>query len=335
MARRPRIHAPGAFYHVILRGNAGADIFHSNDDRRRFEALVAEGVQRFEHVIHAYCWMTNHVHLAVQVGTIPLSRIIQNLAFRHARWVNKRQERSGHLFEGRYKAILVDADRYLLALVRYIHLNPVRAGLVQTPEKYPWSSHRAYLGRDRVPWLRTSFVLGYFGRGPAGSRRRYAAFMREAQEEVPSAGPELSVPAQDAWGDERSSLPERSPAAPVARGSGIERIVIEVRKMFGVSENQLLGPSRERRLARARQVVAYLTLSTGSGTLAEVSRRINRDMATLSNGVRRLEERCRRDKRAGVFLEEMKSLIDMELRDGELGVGRPARKENKESLTPI
>ena len=115
MARKPRLHADGALYHVMLRGNGGTDIFHHDDDRRRFEALVAEGVKRFEHLIHAYCWMTNHVHLAIQVGAIPLSTIIQNMAFRYARWLNRRQGRFGQVFQGRYKAILRARARQMVA----------------------------------------------------------------------------------------------------------------------------------------------------------------------------------------------------------------------------
>lgn len=311
MARRPRVHAPGAFYHVILRGNWGADIFHSSRDRRRFEELLAEGLGRFGHAIDAYCWMTNHVHLAVQVGTVPLSRIIQNLAFRHACWINKRQGRVGHLFQGRYRAILVDADRYLLALVRYIHLNPVRAGLVRAPERYPWSSHRAYLGRESAAWLRTSFVLGFFGRGLAESRRRYAAFMRAPTEETPGTGPASGAGMPAAWGDELSPAIAGPSDAHAARGPGIERIVTEVTRALGVSESRLLSPSRERTFARARQVIAYLALSTGSATLAEVSRRIQRDPATVCIGVRRFEEHHRGDEAMNDFLEELrKRLLD-------------------------
>jgi REP element-mobilizing transposase RayT len=109
MARKPRLHYPGAFYHVILRGNFRQDTFL---------------VERYRYRIHAFCLMSNHVHLAIQVGVVPLSRIMQNFCFRYTRWLNQQQERVGHLFQGRYKAVLLDADSYLLELTRYIHLNP-------------------------------------------------------------------------------------------------------------------------------------------------------------------------------------------------------------------
>ena len=124
MARKPRVYYPGALYHVTLRGNAGQTIFFDNRDRIRFYLFLQEGIERFRHRIHAFCLMSNHLHLAIQVADIPLSRIIQNLSFRYTRWINWRRGQSGHLFRGRYKAVLVDADAYLLELTHYIHLNP-------------------------------------------------------------------------------------------------------------------------------------------------------------------------------------------------------------------
>ena len=116
MARKPRVHYPTALYHVIMRGNARQDIFFDYEDRIRFYLLLQEGTEKYGHRIHAFCLMTNHVHLAIQVGDVSLSRIMQNLTFRYTKWINWRQNRSGHLFQGRYKAVLIDADSYLLEL---------------------------------------------------------------------------------------------------------------------------------------------------------------------------------------------------------------------------
>ena len=113
MARKPRIHYPGAWYHVILRGNGGSDIFFDTQDRTQFFLLLQEGVERYGHRIHAYCLMTNHIHLVVQVANIPLSRITQNISFRYTRYINRRKNQAGHLFQGRYKALLIDAENYL------------------------------------------------------------------------------------------------------------------------------------------------------------------------------------------------------------------------------
>ncbi len=183
MARKPRVHLPGGVYHVMLRGNGGQDVFFLDEDRYRWYLLAQEGVERYGHRIHGFCLMTNHVHLAIQVAETPLSKIIQNLSFRYTRWVNRRQRRLGHLFQGRYKAVLVDGEAYLLELVRYIHLNPVRAGLVVKPDEYPWSGHRAYLGLDTLPWLTTDWVLSQFAKRKDAARRRYAKFVADGMGE--------------------------------------------------------------------------------------------------------------------------------------------------------
>src|SRR5919106_2076133 len=199
MARKPRLHVPGALYHVMLHSNGGQSIFFADDDWEHFEALVAEGVGRFGHRIHGYCWMSNHVHLAVQVAEVPLSRIMQNLAFRYTRWVNKRQGRVGHLFQGRYKAILVEAESYLLELVRYIHLNPVRARLVEEPAAYRWSGHRTYIGQAPVSWLTTDWVLSHLAGTERVARRRYAAFIAAGQGE--GYRTDALIPIRWGWSD--------------------------------------------------------------------------------------------------------------------------------------
>jgi len=179
MARKPRLHEDGGVYHVMLRGNGGQDIFFDDEDRQHFYYLMEQGVARFGHRIHGFCLMGNHVHLAVQVDNEPLAKIMQNLSFRYTRWVNRKKKRIGHLFQGRYKAIMVDRDAYLLELVRYIHLNPVRAKLVCQPQDYAWSGHRAYLGQEALAWLTTDWVYGHFGTRLATCRKRYEAFVSE------------------------------------------------------------------------------------------------------------------------------------------------------------
>jgi len=176
MPRKPRIHYPGALYHVMLRGNAGDPVFFDESDRCRFYLLLQEGAVRFGFRAHAFCCMTNHIHLALQVGDIPLPRIMQNLSLRYTAWLNRRRRRSGHVFLGRYKALLVDADSYLLELVRYIHLNPVRANVVEFPENYPY---RAYQGEEVLPWLTTDLSLSLFSGDRVKARHAYAGFVND------------------------------------------------------------------------------------------------------------------------------------------------------------
>ncbi len=155
MARKSRLHFPGAVYHVSLHGNGKQQIFLDDTDRTRFLLLMQEGIEKFGHRIYAYCLLPTRLHLVITVDEVPLSRIMQQLGFRYTRWFNDWHRHAGHLFQGRYKAILLDPEPYLLDLVRQLHLLPVREGLESDPMQYPWSSHRAYCGREMVIWLET------------------------------------------------------------------------------------------------------------------------------------------------------------------------------------
>ena len=129
MSRPLRLHVPGGFYHVTLRGNHRQDIFRTPVDRELLDNLVGEALLELYARVHAYCWMPNHIHLVAQVSDIPLGKLVMRIASRYARKHQQDLKTTGHLFERRYHAVLVDADAYLLTLIRYIHLNPVRAGL--------------------------------------------------------------------------------------------------------------------------------------------------------------------------------------------------------------
>ncbi len=146
MPRPPRVEFEGALYHVITRGNNRQAIFKDEADYRTFLGLLERGKQKHPFYLYAYVLMPNHVHLLLERQTDSLSRIMQRLLTGYAQYWNRKYRKVGHVFQGRYKAILCQKDAYLSELVRYIHLNPVRAKMVRRPEDYVWSSHRAYLG---------------------------------------------------------------------------------------------------------------------------------------------------------------------------------------------
>ena len=179
MARKPRIEFPGAFYHVFSRGNRKLPIFNDDEDREQFLKKLLEYKNRYQFVLYAYTLMHNHFHFLVETGDVPLSRSMQGLLQSHTQWHNRKYSMVGHLFQGRYKSILCDKDAYCLNLVRYLHLNCVRAGLVQDPSKYPWSSHRAYLGLEENELVDTDFVLSQFAKGRGTARRSYRKFIQE------------------------------------------------------------------------------------------------------------------------------------------------------------
>lgn len=183
MARPLRIEFAGALYHVTSRGDRREPIFEDDEDRVKFLNVLAEVVERFNWLCHAYCLMTNHYHLVVETPDGNLSKGMRQLNGMYTQASNRRHQRSGHLFQGRFKGILVDKDSYLLELTRYVVLNPVRAAMVKHPRQYPWSSYRAMVGQAPAPrWLATDGLLAQFGKRRAEARRRYAQFVLEGMD---------------------------------------------------------------------------------------------------------------------------------------------------------
>ena len=154
MVRPLRIEFPGALYHITDRGNERKAVFRDDADRHRLIQCFKEAVEKFGLKIHAFCLMGNHYHLEIGTPRGNLSKTMQWLKTAYTVYFNKRHRRSGHLFQGRYKAALIEKDKYLMALTRYIHLNPIRAGLVIRAEDYYWSSYKDYI-RQKRKWKST------------------------------------------------------------------------------------------------------------------------------------------------------------------------------------
>lgn len=180
MARPLRIEFEGAFYHVMSRDNARQDIFLDDGDRSDFLDNLGRVSRRFDWQVWAWCLMNNHYHLLIEARQPTLSKGMREVNGVYMQSFSRRHRRAGHLFQGRYKAILVDQDIYLMELSRYIVLNPLRAGIVEKPEDSPWTSYRAVMGKSpAADWLAVDRTLELFHsrRGPA--RRAYARFVRE------------------------------------------------------------------------------------------------------------------------------------------------------------
>ena len=286
MPRRLRIHFPGAMYHVTLRGNHRQDIFFSPADRTLFETLLAEALERYVARLHAYCWMTNHVHMMLQVGNEPLGRIMLLIAGRYARTMQWHLRTTGHLFEKRYHAVLVDADAYQLTLLRYIHLNPVRASMVEHPRNYPWSSHHAYSGAATPPWLTTDFTLSMFHaqRGPAIAAYEYFI---DADVAHPSPSPLLECDGEDVLGSDEFMRKLGYKPRPQRSAQTLPELIAEACTRFDVPEAALLSSDSRRELSRVRAWIAHEALDRRICSLSQVARCLGRNESAVRQSLRR------------------------------------------------
>ena len=198
MARPLRIEFPGAVYHVTSRGNARQAIFIDDEDRGRFLDVLSIVVERFKWLCHAYCLMENHYHLLIETPNGNLSKGMRELNGVYTQWFNQRDRRVGHLFQGRYKAIIVEKHNHLLSLCRYVVLNPLRVGLIKKPEQWRWSSYRATIGLVKRPsFLTVDWVLSQFGGRKRVAMEKYRRFVMEG---IDKKSPWETLKGQIFWG---------------------------------------------------------------------------------------------------------------------------------------
>lgn len=201
MSRQLRLEFPGAIFHITGRGNARAEIFLDDADRNVFLMLLAQCVERLDWICYAYCLMDNHYHLLIETAGGNLSAGMRQLNGVYTQRFNRRHGRVGHVFQGRFKAILVERDQYLLELCRYIVLNPVRANRVREASEYGWSSYLATMGKTPAPkWLEIDWVLSQFGKDRSVARRRYGEFVAQG---VGNASPWNALKGQILLGGEQ------------------------------------------------------------------------------------------------------------------------------------
>ena len=184
MARPLRIEFSGAIYHITSRGNRREVIFEDDSDQDTFLKLFQEACERFHWRCHAYCLMTNHYHFVVETLDTTLSKGMRHLNGVYTQRFNRRHHRVGHLFQGRFHAVLVQKEAYLMALARYVVLNPVRAGMVKRVDQWRWSSYRAMVGNvPTPPWLETAWLLGQFGPTLQSACQRYIEFVKQGKDQ--------------------------------------------------------------------------------------------------------------------------------------------------------
>jgi REP element-mobilizing transposase RayT len=312
MGRPPRRHFSGAVYHFLARGNNRQPIYLNPADRRAFEGFLHEGIERFQYRCHAFCWMTNHFHMAVEVASVPLSHIAHNLLFRYARWFHWKHGRSGHLFERRYKAFLVHSDQKLQQLIRYIHLNPVRAGLADRPEDYRWSSYAAYIAkRAAPPWLTRDHTLSLFGESAIKARAELRTFTEREDDSSEAASGTRKV--------EHASSEE--PAQPLAENSAssglplfgpeltLDQLLLAVSTACGIEPSDIRVDVQRRSIVRARALAAYFARERTDWTLMQLAGALGRDATTLSRAATQITRRLAKEPELRTALKRIEDQL--------------------------
>jgi putative transposase len=255
MARPLRIEYAGAFYHVLNRGQRREAIVQDGQDRERFVSDLPKLARQYGILIHGYCLMTNHYHLILETPHANLSQAMQWLNVAYAASYNRRHHLCGHLFQGRFKALLLDSGPYLEAVSRYIHLNPVRAGLVAEARRYSWSSCRYFVGAEKAPdWLQMGQILGGFAATVKSAQRRYAEYLAQPAGDPFAdvvAGSILGSPTFTEWVKNtflsRRSVEPEIPALKVLQTRpAVPRIVQAVARYYDVAPEMLLAPGGKR-----------------------------------------------------------------------------------------
>jgi REP element-mobilizing transposase RayT len=289
MPRHPRLHAPGGFYHVTMRGNHRENIFSTAADRQQLNEIVAEAIVKYGARLHLFCWMTNHLHALLQIGEIKVGKVVQRIATRYSRYRHKQLRTRGHLFERRHDARLVDADTYFIALIQYIHLNPVDARIVVSPDDYQWSSHHAYAGKEVLPWLTVDFGLGLLSKTYGGARNAYCRLMNSEKGEYAIDLSKL-VSSDDprVIGSDRfvASLPP--PRLKPRSRLTLDQLAIAVCITYDVHLEDVRGTNRRRSFTRARTMITRRAVDERIASINQVARYLNRSASALCQLLQRV-----------------------------------------------
>ena len=328
MPRQSRIDTPGALHHIIARGIERRQIFDDDEDRYAFLERFGLILEETRTTCYAWVLIPNHFHLLLRTGTAPIATVMRRLLTGHAQMYNRRHHRSGHLFQNRYKSILCQEDLYFLELVRYIHLNPLRAGIVgdlENLEKYRFSGHGVIMGRQRQDWQNTDAVLARFGKRKNTARFAYRGFVAKGmnqgeRKDLTGGGLIRSLGGWDAVkamrkaeshlkSDERILgdsdfvgwiLSESNEAMAreyglKACGLDVNAIANRVARLLNLPVDEVWAPGRYKHLATARSLICFWAVRELGVSQASLARRFNVSEAAISKSVRRGAEIAKRE----------------------------------------
>ena len=307
MGRPWRIEYKGALYHLMSRGNDGQDIFHNDEDRNLFLGTISEMSERFEIDIFAYVLMSNHYHLLVRTNQSNLKRAMQWLGATYTRRFNNRHGKSGHLFQGRYKSILIQNDAYIMRLSCYIHRNPLRAGIVRRLIDYKWSSYPIYAYGKKTPgWLSTQMILSYF-KG-AEKHKQYRQKVQKYADKEKSLLEDLRygiILGSKVFVDKirKRFLPdvphlEIPQQKKIAKDFKLKNIIKKTAKILQVDIAECIQAKRlHGQNKQNRDLLIYLVWNTGIVTNDEIGKQFGMSYSAVSHSVKSFKEKIGKDRR--------------------------------------
>jgi putative transposase len=324
MPRQARLDIPGALHHIMVRGINKAVIFEDDQDKTRFLERLGRNITEGKCTVYAWVLMSNHVHILFKSGKEGISTVMRKLLTWYAQYYNRRHNRTGHLFENRYKSILCDEDEYLLTLLRYIHLNPLRAQIVKTIEdldSYFWSGHRTIIGKAKNPWMDAEYVLAQFG----STRRKALYAYRKLISEESGQGQikELVggglIRSQGGWsqvlsirrrgqkeafderilggGDFVNKVLKEAEDGQLRQlknkraGRTIQMIIAEECRKRGISLGELKGGSKRRKVSEARSLIAISSRDELGLSSAEIARHLGVNTSSIIRSIEKAERR--------------------------------------------
>ncbi|WP_353892798.1 transposase [Proteinivorax hydrogeniformans] len=280
MARKPRVEYPGALYHVMCRGNNGETIFSKDVDKSYYIALISKYKKRYSFNLYAYCIMDNHAHMLIETGNTRLSKIMQGIQQSYTQWFNKRYNRTGHVFQQRYKALLCDRDSYLLQLIKYIHYNPVKANLKEG-FNYKWSSHRDYLKLNKASIVDVLFILEILGGNKINrGLKEYKRFMD--LDEGPLKIEEYLIDEKEIY-LMLQEFEQEVAASADDNEVDIDRIIDMVCEKVDISKKELAQKTKQQSYVDARKAIILLSTRYSTVTNIEISNRLGISSPVISN----------------------------------------------------
>ncbi|HAN09338.1 MAG TPA: transposase [Clostridiales bacterium] len=266
MPRKQRIHYDGALYHVIARGNNGEYILKNDEDKTKYIELIQRYKERYGFKLYAYCIMDNHIHMLVEVEKVPLNKIMQGIQLVYTQIYNRKNKRTGHVFQQRYKAVVCNKDGYLLHLTKYIHMNPVKAHMTEDVN-YEWSSYKEYAnGKNGL--VDTDFVLKILSNNKSKAIGEYNIYMKEEDGDIEQVEYEVTE-AQKGNIDKTKYI-------------GLDKLIEEILEQEKVTFEQIREKTKKQKISDIRKVIVILAEKNCKTSSTELANKLNIPISRIS-----------------------------------------------------